>query len=144
MKIFLDANFLIYLNTLTGDERIPLDDLFLRLLKEELYTNLLVLDETLYISKTKYRVPYDTTLSFLKRIILPYAAPIAVEESDIEDVETFLLKYGLKPSDAIHLATMEKEGVTHIVTEDEEFDRIKETKRIWLDKKPRTSARSQA
>ena len=144
MKVFLDASFLIYLNTLTGGERGALDDLFIRLLKEDLYTNLLVLDETLYISKTRYRVPYDATLSFLKKIVLPYTAPIAVEGSDLETVESYLLEYNLKPSDAIHLATMKKEAATHIVTEDQEFDHIKETKRIWLDSKPSKNSAQQS
>ncbi|MEM2494139.1 MAG: type II toxin-antitoxin system VapC family toxin [Nitrososphaerota archaeon] len=43
-----------------------------------------------------------------------------------------MLNYNLKPSDAIHLATMEKVGIKNIVTEDEDFDKVKEVKRIWL------------
>ncbi|MEM1574817.1 MAG: type II toxin-antitoxin system VapC family toxin, partial [Nitrososphaerota archaeon] len=62
---------------------------------------------------------YDVTLDFLPNILLPY-------------IEKFLLNYNLKPSDAIHLATMEKVGIKNIVTEDEDFDKVKEVKRIWL------------
>jgi len=39
----------------------------------------------------------------------------------------------LKPSDAIHIASMGKSGAKHIVSEDEEFDKIPWIKRIWLD-----------
>ncbi|MGB9659592.1 MAG: type II toxin-antitoxin system VapC family toxin [Nitrososphaerales archaeon] len=132
MKLFLDASFLIYLNSSTHDDRRALDNLFHELLSKDLYTNLLVIDETLYISKTKYGVPYNVTLNFFKKIVLPYVEPI--DEFDLGAMEEYLIKYDIKPSDAIHLATMEKRGIVNIVSEDEEFDRIKEIHRIWLSK----------
>lgn len=134
MKLFLDASFLIYLNSSTHDDRKALDSLFHELLSKDLYTNLLVIDETLYISKTKYGVPYNVTLNFFKKIVLPYVEAIPIDESDLEAMEEYLTKYDIKPSDAIHLATMEKKSIAHIVSEDEEFDRIKEIRRIWLSK----------
>jgi predicted nucleic acid-binding protein len=42
----------------------------------------------------------------------------------------------MKPSNAIHLAVMEKEGILNIVSEDNEFDGVKEIKRTWLNKAP--------
>lgn len=132
MKAFLDASFLIYLNCSTGDDRNLIDNVFRKLLKEDLYTNMLVFDETLYISKMKYNVIYNITLDFLKNVILPYVKPIPIEESDFKAVEKYLMRYEVKPSDAIHLATMEKEGIVHIVSEDKQFDRIDSIRRIWL------------
>lgn len=132
MKIFLDSNFLIYVNAMTDDKREGVDKLFRRLLEESLFINMLVIDETLYTSK-RYQVPYNVTLNFLREIVLPYVEIIPIEEEDLKPTEKYLLKYGLKPSDAIHLATMEKAGVNHIVTEDEEFNRVEEVKRIWLE-----------
>jgi len=132
LKIFLDSNFLIYVNAMTDDKREGVDKLFRRLLEESLFINMLVIDETLYTSK-RYQVPYNVTLNFLREIVLPYVEIIPIEEEDLKPTEKYLLKYGLKPSDAIHLATMEKAGVNHIVTEDEEFNRVEEVKRIWLE-----------
>jgi predicted nucleic acid-binding protein len=77
LKLFLDASFLIYLNTMTHDERSSLDALFNRILVEDLYMSLLVMDETLYISRRKYGVPYEATFSFFKNIILPYTEVIS-------------------------------------------------------------------
>ncbi|MEM3383892.1 MAG: type II toxin-antitoxin system VapC family toxin, partial [Nitrososphaerales archaeon] len=71
---------------------------------------------------------------FFKKIVLPYVEVIPIDESDIEIMENYLIKYDIKPSYAIHLATMEKKSIAHIVSEDEEFDRIKEIHRIWLSK----------
>lgn len=121
------------MNTMTSDERRHIDKLFRELLEEELLINMLVLDEVIYISR-KYGIPYDATLIFLRNIILPYTEIIPIEEEDIKPFEKYLIKYDLRPSDAIHLATMEKVGSKHIVTEDEEFDRVKEVERIWLNK----------
>ncbi|NHV98193.1 MAG: type II toxin-antitoxin system VapC family toxin [Thaumarchaeota archaeon] len=131
MKAFLDSCFLIYLNAMVDDERRLIEELFRRLLEEQLFTNMLVVDEVLYISR-KYGVSYETTLDFLKNTVLPYAEVLPVEEEDLKPVEKYLLKYGLKPSDAIHLATMEKAGISNIVSEDREFDRVKGIKRIWV------------
>jgi predicted nucleic acid-binding protein len=131
LKAFLDSCFLIYLNAMVDDERRLIEELFRRLLEEQLFTNMLVVDEVLYISR-KYGVSYETTLDFLKNTVLPYAEVLPVEEEDFKPVEKYLLKYGLKPSDAIHLATMEKAGISNIVSEDREFDRVKGIKRIWV------------
>jgi len=131
LKTFLDSSFLVYMNTMTDGERRGIDGLFRKLLKEPLFVNMLVVDEVLYISR-RYGVPYDVTLGFLRNIVLPYTEIIPVEEEDIKPTEKYLLRYDLKPSDVIHLATMEKVGANHIVTEDEDFDKVKEVERIWL------------
>ena len=47
--------------------------------------------------------------------------------------ENYLTKYEAKPSDAIHLATMNKLGISSIVSEDEELDAAKGIKRGRLD-----------
>ncbi|WP_309493612.1 type II toxin-antitoxin system VapC family toxin [Candidatus Hecatella orcuttiae] len=132
MKAFLDSNLLVYLNTMTGEERKSIDKFFRKLLNETLFTNMLVLDETLYISKRKFKVPYETTLGFLREIVLPYTKVIPLDEEDVKSMEKYLTKHDLKPSDTLHLATMEKAGVTRIVTEDEDYDKVEEVRRIWL------------
>ena len=66
-KLFLDANLAIYLNTVTGEDRPIIDRFFKALLTERLFTNLLVLDETLYVSRRRYAVPRAMTMDFLRR-----------------------------------------------------------------------------
>jgi hypothetical protein len=143
-KLFLDANLVIYLITLTGEERPGVDRFYKSLLGERLFTNMLVLDETLHVSKRRYAVPYATTMNFLKRAFLPYTEIIPIAEEDLQSTERYLTKYDVKPSDAIHLATMEKLGITSIVSEDKELDTVKGIKRIWLDttKQSTTTTRS--
>jgi predicted nucleic acid-binding protein len=132
-KLFLDANLIIYLNTMTGDERSKIDRFFKSLLREHLFTNMLVLDETLHISRRRYAVPYALTMHFLRRAFLPYTEIIPIAEADLKATEKYLTKYDVKPSDAIHLATMDKVGIASIVSEDKELDSVKGIRRIWLD-----------
>ncbi len=135
MKVFLDASLLIYLNTLGEREERDVENFYLDLLKEDLYTNALILDETLYISMSRYRVPYHLTFEFLKANVLPFSTVIPIDEADVSLIEKYLARYNkLKPSDAIHLSTMEKLGVANIASEDAEFESIKEVRRIWFSK----------
>jgi predicted nucleic acid-binding protein len=57
---------------MVDDERRLIEELFRRLLEEQLFTNMLVIDEVLYISR-KYGVSYETTLDFLKNTVLARA-----------------------------------------------------------------------
>lgn len=68
--------------------------------------------------------------------MLPFSEIVPIGEEDLIPAEKYLMNYDLKPSDAIHLATMGKVGANAIVTEDEGFDRVKEVRRIWLDRMP--------
>ncbi|MEM3467041.1 MAG: type II toxin-antitoxin system VapC family toxin [Thermoproteota archaeon] len=131
MKVFLDSCFLIYLNTMTDENRNLLENLFNKLLNEQLFINMLVMDETLYVSR-KYGAPYDITFNFLRNIVLPCTEVVPIDEEDFKPMQKYLANYNLKPSDAIHLATMEKVGARSIVSEDEEFDKVREVKRIWI------------
>jgi predicted nucleic acid-binding protein len=132
-KLFLDANLVIYLNTVTGEQRPIIDRFFKGLLREHLFTNMLVLDETLYVSRRKYAVPYAITMDFLRRAFIPYTQIIPIAEEDLQATERYLADYDVKPSDAIHLATMDKLGITSIVSEDAELDAVKGIRRVWLD-----------
>jgi len=130
MKIFLDASFLVYLNVdIVEAEKI--DDLFESLLKEDLYTDVLVLDEVIYISKRKYGIPYEETIRFIDDIILPIVEILPIGLEEYLKAKENILKYNLKPSDAIHLAVIENNGLQAIVTEDKDFQRVP-IKVIWI------------
>lgn len=46
--------------------------------------------------------------------------------------QVLLEKYNLGPRDAIHIACALKNGITEIISDDKEFDKVKEIKRIGL------------
>jgi uncharacterized protein len=129
------------LNTVSDKQNPDLEKFYTSLLGEDLFTDVLVLEETLYLSMSKYRVPYQLSFEFLKTNVLPYSTVIPMDESDVSLMEKYLSRYKIKPSDAVHLSAMEKEGVTNIASEDGELDDIKEIKRIWFSKsQPSTKA----
>ena len=130
MRIFLDASFLVYLNIDVAEAE-KIDELFRILLKEDLYTDVLVLDEVIYISKRKYGVPYDETIKLLDDIILPNVEILPIRIDEYLKARENILKYNLKPSDAIHLAVIENNGIQAIVTEDRDFRRVP-IKVIWV------------
>ncbi|AEH25531.1 type II toxin-antitoxin system VapC family toxin [Pyrococcus yayanosii] len=133
MKVFLDASFIIYLNVdLPEEDAEKIDALYKRLVEnEELYTDPLVLDEVIYVLWKKYRIPYEETIDMLDDIIIPYVSVLPVGLMEYLKARQNILKYGLRPSDALHLAVIENSGIQAIVTEDCDFDDVP-VKRIWI------------
>ena len=133
---FIDANFFIYLNCISDDmQRKPYEDFYVKIITSyKLSTDILVLDELIYISKKKYGVPYDLTIDFIKRAILPYVNILPINANILDEFLSTLELYSLKPSDAIHVAVMKMNNISVIVSEDDEFDKIPWIKRIWIQK----------
>lgn len=133
MRIFLDASFIIYLNVDVPDNLAEkIDALYKQLItNNKLHTDVIVLDEVIHVSRKKYKVPYSETINMLDDIIIPYVEVLPIGLMEHLKAKENMLKYNLKPSDAIHLAVIENNGLQAIVTEDEDFDRIP-IKRIWL------------
>ena len=134
MKAFIDAPLLIYLNTVeTREIRSAYEDLYLDVLtRYRAYTDVLVLDELIYVSKKKYGIPYDLSIEFVGSAVLPFLTISKIGEEEYSHaVEA--MKKGLRPSDAIHLGVMRSNGIDTIVSEDGEFDRIDWVKRVWLE-----------
>ncbi|MCD6469265.1 type II toxin-antitoxin system VapC family toxin [Candidatus Bathyarchaeota archaeon] len=134
MSAFVDANLLIYLNaSLDSETREILEAFYIDVIAEhQTYTDILVLDELLYISKHKYGVPYRLTVEFIESLVEPYVTLIPLNNITYECLKKTVVQYGLKPSDAIHLCAMKARGINLIVSEDREFDKIQGIKRIWL------------
>jgi hypothetical protein len=127
--IFVDANFLIYMNL--GVKEV--EDYYLKLLSEEsLATDPLVLDEVIYVSKKKYGVRLEDTLDFLDNIVLPNSVVLPVTINEYRRAREVMLKYSVSPSDALHVAVMLNNSIRRILSEDRDFDRVKEVERVWL------------
>jgi len=134
--IFLDASFLVYLN-LSHEEVV---DYYLRLLRSDaLFTDPLVLDEVIYVSKKKYGVKYFDTIGFLDEIVLPYVTVLPITVKDYERAKEVMLKHSVKPSDAFHVAVMLNNSVPTILSEDREFDKVSGIRRVWLKGGPSVS-----
>ena len=134
MKIFLDSSYLIYLGYSISDEIFNYVTNFLRESVERgdrLFVNMIVVDEVLWILTKKYKVPLSEAFELMDRL-MPLIEVIPLDYMDYDDMRRIMMNYGLKPSDALHVASMRKAGIKHIVSEDKEFDKIPWIKRTWL------------
>jgi len=133
MKLFLDTNLFVYLNSrIPEDIANELDEFYADLTqKHELYTDVLVLDELIHVSKRKYGIAYKDTLEFIDDIVLPAVRVLPLTFQDYLTAKGIILQYGLRPSDALHVAVIENNGLQAIVSEDEDFD-VLPLKRVWL------------
>ncbi|MCD6300441.1 MAG: type II toxin-antitoxin system VapC family toxin [Staphylothermus sp.] len=134
MKIFIDAPLLIYLNTVTDPrDRYIYENYYLELLsKYKAYTDVLVLDELINVSKKKYGVPYELSIEFIESIVLPYINVLELSEEEYKYASKLIVEYKLKPSDSLHVGAMLNNNIDLIVSEDKEYDKIRQIKRIWI------------
>ncbi|MFP3234479.1 MAG: type II toxin-antitoxin system VapC family toxin [Sulfolobaceae archaeon] len=127
--IFLDANFLIYLNSGVSEVK----EYYIKLLTyESLFSDPLVIDEVIYVSKKKYGVKYYDTIEFLDEIVLKYLTVLPITIKEYERAKEIMRKYSVKPSDAFHIAVMLNNSINVILSEDKELDKVAEIKRIWI------------
>ena len=135
MKAFIDAPLLIYLNTLANlRHRALYENFYVEILtKYKPYTDVLVLDELIYVSKRKYNIPYNISIEFTETNILPYVTVLNLGEEEYKYAAEIITKHDLKPSDALHVGAMINNDITLIVSEDGEFDRIPAVKRLWIE-----------
>ena len=117
MKVFIDSPLFIYLNTVAEPSAGILYENYIDVLyRYKPYTDVLVLDELLYISKKKYGIPYNIT-EFIETAILPYTM-IELGEEEYRQAAEYLLNRNLKPSDALHVVATMSRGIDAIVSED--------------------------
>ncbi|MEM0214102.1 MAG: type II toxin-antitoxin system VapC family toxin [Ignisphaera sp.] len=134
MKVFIDSPLLIYLNTVADPKtRIIYENFYIDILtRYKPYTDVLVLDELIHVSKKKYGIPYNITIEFIESNVLPYISVISLGEEEYKQAIKFLLDYNLKPSDSLHLGAMVNNGINTIVSEDSELDKVPIVKRLWV------------
>jgi len=131
----MDSPLLIYLNTVTDlRDRYMYENYYLLelLSKHKVYTDVLVLDELIHVSKKKYRVPYELTIDFIESIVLPYINISELGEEEFKYASKIIVEHKLKPSDPLLVSAMLNNGINLIVSEDREYDKIKQIKRTWI------------
>ncbi|NJE48296.1 type II toxin-antitoxin system VapC family toxin [Thermococcus sp. 9N3] len=132
MKLFIDTNLFVYLLTKTPEDERKIIEFYAELIENhDLYTSPLVLDETIHVAKKKYSVPYELSIEFIDEKVLPYVEVLPLTVFDYLTARLIITKYNLRPSDALHVAVIENNGLQAIVSEDEDFD-VLPLKRVWL------------
>ncbi len=130
-SLFIDTNFFIYMNTPTKYLDIFIEHYEEVLSNNRAFTNVIVLDELIYISRKKYSIPVEATLEFIDSMILPFTSILPLEENDYHVMKD-MLNYCPKPSDALIASSMKRASVTDLLSEDKDFDKIPGINRRWL------------
>lgn len=91
-------------------------------------TSCLTIDEVLYVLKKRqeitYVVEYVESLLSSEIVFFPTSTEILFDSLE------YFQRFNLRPRDSIHCATMRRLGITTIISEDKDFDRIPFIKRI--------------
>ncbi len=91
-------------------------------------SSLLVLDEVIWVLKKN--LGREVAIKISKATLSLPIKWIDVSKSImIETIDSFQ-KYNLDPRDCLHLASMKNSGITTIISEDTDFDKVKSIKRI--------------
>ena len=69
-----------------------------------------------------------------KFLEFPNLKILSIDEKIIREVQKIAERYGVKPRDAIHASCAIKNNIKEIISDDPDFDKIKEIKRIKLEK----------
>ncbi len=133
--VYLDSNVFIY--PVIYDESIPLaskSKIILMAIEEGKIvasTSLLTWDEVVWVV-LKILGREDALMQGRKLLGFPKLQFIEVDEAIILKAQSLIESYNLKPRDAIHAASALLSGSNVIVSEDRDFDVIKELKRISI------------
>ncbi|MBI4170509.1 MAG: type II toxin-antitoxin system VapC family toxin [Candidatus Aenigmarchaeota archaeon] len=95
------------------------------------FTSALTWDEIVWAAR-KHLSPQDGIEQGKKFLEFPYLNFIEADEIVIKTAQDIMERYGLKPRDAIHAASAISKGIKEIISEDEDFDTVKELKRRGL------------
>lgn len=133
--IYLDANIFIYSVLNTNKEGQHCRNILTKIAKKDLvgYTSFLTWDEFIYILK-KHVGREAAAVGGEKFLNFPNLIFLKADRLTIEQAQQLIAKYNINSRDAIHTATALINNINQIVSDDQDFDKIKEIKRITLEK----------
>jgi len=137
MQKYLDANVFIFpvIEDEKIDKRVKLSKEILSKISEgtlDAATSSLTWDEVVWTVR-KFIGEKESIDEGKKFLNFPNLKILSIDESVISEAQRILEKYNLKPRDSIHAACAIKNGIKEIVSDDPDFDRIPELKRIGLE-----------
>ncbi len=134
--IYLDANIFIYpIVNPVGEERGRIcGELLLKAASKRIdaFTSLLTWDEVVHSIK-RYLGRDIAVVAGKKFIEFPNLTFLRVDEGIISEAQILISKYNLNPRDAIHASTAIRNGIKKIISDNPDFDKVKEIKRIRLE-----------
>ena len=129
---YLDANIFVYAAINNGPSGEKCRKILLEISQNKSagYTSILTWDEVVHsIWKKEGKIKaLEQGKIFLK---LPNIVFLNATPSIIFKSQELMENYGLKPRDAIHAATALNSGIKEFVSDDSDFNKVKEIKRVF-------------
>lgn len=129
--IYCDSNLFIYPVIYTGPKAAATAKVLTALAEGKLegLTCSLTIDEVLWIVwKKRGR---ETAVEQAKRVLgFPHLDIVDTKVSDLMRAIEIIKTYGLKPRDAIHAACSLNHGIFTMISDDDDFDEVKELNRL--------------
>ncbi len=133
MKKYLDSNVFLYPLLYEDDKARAAKEIVRDFVSKKFlaYTSVLTWDEFVYILKRERgkEIAEAESDKFLK---LPNLLFLDIKKSLLFKAQELIKNYNLKPRDAIHAASAIVNDINEIISDEEDFDKIKEIKRIGL------------
>ncbi len=133
-KKYLDTTVFTYAALYADSKSNNCKNLLIKIGKNQVegFTSLITWDELIYIVKKTLgrEISIEEGEKFLK---LPNLKFIDLNIKIIQKAQELITTYSLNPRDAIHAATAIVNNIAEIISDDSDFDVIKEIKRIPLE-----------
>lgn len=140
--IYLDANIFIYATINNNKEGEICRDILSRVAFKKMIANtsFLTWDELSYVIRREKdrEKAIEEGKEFLK---FPSLIFLKVDKSIIDKAQELIEHYNIKPRDAIHAASAIVNGIKEIISDDSDFDKVKEIKRTKLEEVNRTNCK---
>jgi len=135
--IYLDSN--VFLFALLYDDKDLSETFFAKDLlkgiiehKVQACSSVLTWDEVVYVVRKKFGLR-ESVLAGEKILRFPNLKLVETDLEVMTIAQTLLDNYSVRPRDAIHAATALYSRVDFIISEDSDFDRIKQCRRLSLE-----------
>lgn len=137
MTVYIDSNIFIYpvVNPADDARAVACRKILLKIVNRELVavTSFLTWDEFVYVLR-KHLGREIAVSEGNKFLLFPYLTFLKVDERVISAAQSLLSSYDLQPRDAIHVASALLHDIHEVVSDDSDFDVVKDVKRIGLEK----------
>lgn len=131
---YIDSN--IFINAILYDDKKAnkCKEIILQIAKGEIegMTSLLTWDEIVYVVK-KLISKEIASREGEKFLNIPNLSLIKVDEEIMMTAQRLFSNYDIDPRDSIHIATALANNVKEIISDDKDFENVKEIKRIKVD-----------
>lgn len=134
--IYIDSNVFIYAVTSKSDEVVSLSKNIMSKITEgemQAFTSVLTWDEFFWVTKKIIGLEL-AKIESSKFLGMPNLRFISADEVIIRSAQRLIENYNLTPRDAIHAASAISHGIKQIITDDPDFDKLKEIKRVPIEK----------